>query len=129
MAKLSLTKRPKGPVLHSTATAVILACNNRAISHPQISRTLAAEIYEASAIMGVPFEALLPYAVILSVRTSLILLRIYEARALTHTIDVRRHRCGPFSDQDLAKRGEETKAFDRSMGQAECAYLVGRHNV
>ena len=73
--------------------------------------------------MGVPFEALIPYAIMLGVRTSLPLNETQEA---TDTFsDVRRHRSGPFQDPIYAKRREKTQICDRPMGPSECALPPG----
>ena len=76
--------------------------------------------------MGVPFEALLPYAVMVGVRNSPLSNRI---QALKHLTDVRPHGSGPFKDQAYAEWRQKSKALDRSMGQAECAYLCGRDEI
>lgn len=76
--------------------------------------------------MGVPFEALLPYAIMLGVRPSPL---INQTQTLTHPTDVRHLGCGPLKDQTHAEWGEKSKAFNRSMGQAECVDLCEQHEL
>ena len=73
--------------------------------------------------MGVPFEALLPYGIMLGVRTNLP--APHQTKALTPRTDVRNLRSGPLKDQTHAERRQESKTLDRSMGQTECAYFYG----
>lgn len=67
--------------------------------------------------MGVPFEALIPYGIILGVRLPNAL---SIQQALTNvSIDVRILRCCPFENQSHAKRWKESETFSRSMGQTK----------
>ena len=58
--------------------------------------------------MGVPFEALLPYAIMLGVGPDP---DVKGVRVLI-PVDVRLHRRGSFEDQTHAEWREEGKAFD-----------------
>ena len=55
--------------------------------------------------MGVPFEALIPYAIMLGVRT---FLSLDEIQALTYVIDVRHLWSGPFQDPAHAEWREKS---------------------
>ncbi|GAM87819.1 hypothetical protein ANO11243_058470 [Dothideomycetidae sp. 11243] len=90
--------------------------------------------------MGVPFETLLPYAVILGVSIDP---EPEENLPLTSpTTDVRRQRCCALETQTHAKRRQERQTFDRPMGSAKYEHhflvkpylreetaLIMRHNA
>ncbi len=64
--------------------------------------------------MGVPFEALIPYGIMLAVRRSTVQL---EVQLTSLILDVWYHRSRHGKDQTHAERRKARAAFSRSMGQ------------
>jgi hypothetical protein len=75
-------------------------------------------VTEPAATMGVPFEALIPFGIMLAVRLFLGLV-LNGTRWLTVCADVRGYRSGNVEDQTHAERRQEGEAFGGSMGQSE----------
>ena len=63
--------------------------------------------------MGVPFEALIPYAIMLGVRLTP---PTSNTEILIPSLDVRHHWGGPFENKTHAEWRKESKAFARSVG-------------
>jgi hypothetical protein len=77
--------------------------------------------------MGVPFEALIPYGIMLAVspyNTSLT-----SQWHILSFADVRHYRSRSFEGQAYAERRKEGEAFGGSMGQGQYLNLQSDHSV
>ena len=74
-----------------------------------------ADLVNLSSTMGVPFEALLPYAIMLGVRRP-----AADVVASLTVTDVRLHWSDAVQGPTHAERWKASETFHRSMGQSEC---------